>query len=266
MENKKIVKTDNTIVLLNFNDPENPWKDECGNTWTPINNPTLVYDEALHKYVANFTNSNYIKLQNPFTNNIIYNNIEYTEIYTKPITIELLVSINFVDNTEENKNIVLFTNANKKSVESSQISFYHNKYFHIQTPSVDDIIDKNIKLENNIYYHLVFTCSTKLCSYSAGSAYYINGTKHNLSRMSCISSVYSYLSSIILASNLNDNQNIKISYLKIEQDVLYDKNFNYYDVVGFANKSINNNNNTKRNIIWNRKTTAYIMDPNFYNK
>lgn len=250
-------RTSNSIFLLNFDDPDNPLYDECGNTWTATN-PQLIYDEELGRYVANFKDGITQHLvSNELNVNLTGNDytIEiYYKIERKPSSWSCLYFI--INNNIYYSSFIQYTNA---------IEFRNNS----------NSAQNTNELQTNLFYSWIHLVIVYEDLFSTANIY-INGKKEytytSLKKVSYINS------DIKIGNGFNRadyNFNGRMAFIHFTKGALYTSNFNYLKQVTY-NKHVHTESNTKRMTAftyswnvqretkWNQKANMYVINPDHH--
>lgn len=149
-------KTDKSLVLLNFDDLDNPWKDECGYIWTPHGKVHLEYDHNIGKNVACFdlstmdfirTNVNFTFGDNDFS-------IDGT-CYLNKNTIKIRYNRIFELTTEDNKRMQL-VRAGREGNDTFILAF---NFMNYNTKILEAFTEEQFK-EQWFHYSLVYDSKT----------------------------------------------------------------------------------------------------------
>lgn len=256
------IKTNNTVCLLNFNDVNNPYKDECGNTWRTTGNTHLEYDSYINKYAIVFNRSTADSLRSTINWNMtsrdftvdgtFYMNSDSSNSYC-PRIFEFCINagsrIQFIKR-DQNFELCL-------DIWSNSNSFF-TKY---TTEQYKDVWT---------HFAITYRKSTQVATV------FMNGKKKIESKISPLSDFNPNFTNLCLGDSNSMARSLsgKIGYFRIENSILYNTEFDPKVII--INKiddksnhntkrlfSFNYDYNTLRKTKWNNKVNMYVMGPRY---
>ena len=200
---------------------------------------------------------------------------------SKSYTIDGILSIGYMDNIKNNKFFVLKYKNDPYNWERMGLGIHNEEYkpYFVKNCWKDYTIPYSYK---NTYFHFA------IVFYNYQTNFYINGIKYftypdtigsynytwEIIKLCAPSNIQKPPNSNSTADEFTDFITCKFKYFRIEQDILFDNDFNnIYTKLPFDNiKNIKKlfsfkyNLNTSRKTKWNNKVNMYIMNPSIYNK